>query len=306
MDLNATVLIVDDDPGLRLALKDRFEHWGCRVSEAAEGREALAACAKTQFDLIVLDLTMPGMSGLEVLDRLAADECEADGVVLTAHGSVGMAVQALQKGAADFLTKPADFDLLAQVATRARDKRKLQRSCAALAARFIAVAREVAANLNLVADPYVFYLVANVQVIGDQVIIGNLLHVERLPGLLVPGLKVAGEYTVPELDLVQQLAGRCITPDHADIHHIQVVIGPKVHTAVAVVVPVRHNHASERVLVFGFDPVVDAVIGGVEGSLAGLRLSRLFENFRTKIDIAWQSVPVPERHKQHHEARQDR
>ncbi len=135
MDLKATILIVDDDAALREALRDRFEHWGCQVSLAADGREALAACTKSTFDLMLLDLSMPGMGGLEVLQRLRPEGYDGDIVVLTAHGSVNRAVEALQAGATDFLTKPADFELLAQVTTRALDNRKLRRSCAALAER---------------------------------------------------------------------------------------------------------------------------------------------------------------------------
>ena len=133
MELNADVLIVDDDAGLRLALQDRFEHWGCQVKLAGDGHEALAICGRRSFDLILLDLSMPGMGGMEVLEKLRADDYPGDIVVLTAHGSVSRAVEALQAGASDFLTKPADFDLLAQVTTRALDNRRLRLSRDALA-----------------------------------------------------------------------------------------------------------------------------------------------------------------------------
>jgi DNA-binding NtrC family response regulator len=135
MELNAMILIVDDDASLRQALRDRFVHWGCDVTQAADGREALAACAKRSFDLVLLDLSMPGMDGLEVLQRLRADEYDGDIVVLTAHGSVNKAVEALRAGATDFLTKPADFELLARVTSRALENRLVRRSCAALADR---------------------------------------------------------------------------------------------------------------------------------------------------------------------------
>ncbi len=135
MKLDSKVLIVDDDDGLRLALIDRFEHWGCRVSQAASGQEALAACRKRIFDLVLLDLSMPGMGGFEVLEELRGSDYPADIVVLTAHGSMETAVKALKLGATDFLTKPADFDLLAQVAVRARNNRRLQLSRDALAER---------------------------------------------------------------------------------------------------------------------------------------------------------------------------
>jgi DNA-binding NtrC family response regulator len=134
-DLKAKVLIVDDDDALRRALKDRFEFWGCDVSLAADGREALAAAAKCGFDLILLDLSMPVMDGFEVLDQLKKDGHPADVVVLSAHGSVDRVVRALQDGADDFLTKPADFDLLEQVVHKAVERRRMKRSLAALAER---------------------------------------------------------------------------------------------------------------------------------------------------------------------------
>lgn len=135
MVIKAEILIVDDDAGLRLALKDRFKHWGCQVQLAADGMEALAICAKRSFDLILLDLSMPGMNGIEVLTRLRKDEFSGDIVVLTADGSVHRAVEALKLGASDFLTKPADFELLNQITTRALDRRRLQMSHDALAAQ---------------------------------------------------------------------------------------------------------------------------------------------------------------------------
>lgn len=134
-DLKAKVLIVDDDEALRRALKDRFEFWGCEVSLAADGREALAAAAKCGFDLILLDLSMPVMDGFEVLAQLKKDGHPADVVVLSAHGSVDRVVKALQDGADDFLTKPADFDLLEQVVHKAVERRRMKRSLAALTER---------------------------------------------------------------------------------------------------------------------------------------------------------------------------
>jgi DNA-binding NtrC family response regulator len=133
MELKADVLIVDDDAALRLALQDRFEYWGCQVQLAADGHEALAVCAERAFDLILLDLSMPGLGGMEVLQALRADKFAGDIVVLTAHGSVSRAVEALRAGASDFLTKPADFELLAQVTSRALNQRRLQKTRDALA-----------------------------------------------------------------------------------------------------------------------------------------------------------------------------
>ncbi len=133
--MKASVLIVDDDDILRRALSDRCRHWGHAVEAAADGHEALALAERTSFDLIVLDLAMPGLGGLEVLDRLRAGDCSADIVVLSAHGSVENAVEAVKHGAADFLTKPADFDLLARVIDRALERRRLTRVSATASGR---------------------------------------------------------------------------------------------------------------------------------------------------------------------------
>ena len=70
------------------------------------------------FDLVFLDLAMPGMGGMEALEKLKEQSCSADIVVLTAHGSVEKAVEAIKGGAADFLIKPADFELLQRIIAR--------------------------------------------------------------------------------------------------------------------------------------------------------------------------------------------
>ena len=131
--MRANVLIVDDDAGLRRALADRLRFWEHAAAEAADGRQALAALAEREFDLVLLDLSMPGMGGMEVLRELQQTGCRADVVVLTAHGSVEAAVEAIKLGAADFLAKPADFELLRAVIERSLEKRRLQSLNRALA-----------------------------------------------------------------------------------------------------------------------------------------------------------------------------
>ena len=125
--MKANVLIVDDDAGLRRALADRLDFWGHATEQAADGEAALEAVARREFDLILLDLTMPRMTGMEVLRSLRESGCAADVVILTAHGSIGNAVEAIRLGAADFLLKPADFDLLKAVVERSIEKRQLQK-----------------------------------------------------------------------------------------------------------------------------------------------------------------------------------
>jgi two-component system response regulator HydG len=124
--MQASILIVDDDADLRRALGDRLRHWGHQVVAAADGEAALQEVAQRAFDLILLDLAMPRLSGLEVLEELRAREVDGDVVVLTAHGSVEKAVEAIKRGAEDFLAKPADFELLRKIIERSLDRRRLR------------------------------------------------------------------------------------------------------------------------------------------------------------------------------------
>jgi DNA-binding NtrC family response regulator len=125
--MKAAVLIVDDDAALRRALGDRFRFWGHSVTCVGSGAKAIAEAERKSFDLILLDLAMPVMDGMAVLKKLRTMECEADIVVLTAHGSLERAVEAMKHGADDFLSKPADFELLKRIVERALEKRQLKR-----------------------------------------------------------------------------------------------------------------------------------------------------------------------------------
>ena len=93
------ILVVDDEEDVRTFLTMVFEDAGAEVVTASDGDQAVAMASEHQPDLISLDLSMPGISGMEVLRRLQADGCSADVVVLTAHGSVEAAVSALKAGA---------------------------------------------------------------------------------------------------------------------------------------------------------------------------------------------------------------
>jgi DNA-binding NtrC family response regulator len=100
------LLIVDDDETLRQTLWRRFERLGLAVTAAASGEEALAEAAKARFDVALLDLHLPGISGIEVLEQLKERQPELEALMLTAHGSIETAIQAMKRGAYDYLTKP--------------------------------------------------------------------------------------------------------------------------------------------------------------------------------------------------------
>jgi DNA-binding NtrC family response regulator len=130
--LNARILIVDDEPMLRRLMSDRMQYWDCTTEEASTGEEALEMLDKKSYDLVLLDLKMPGISGIDVLTRMRERNDDTDVVVLTAHGSVEAAVEAIQGGAADFLLKPADFKLVHNTVSRVLESRRLTRAHDAL------------------------------------------------------------------------------------------------------------------------------------------------------------------------------
>ena len=106
------ILIVDDEPAHRLMLRAHLEQAGFQVLEAALGQEALDRLAAEPVDLILLDLMMPGLAGLEVLEQLSAHGHAAPAIIMTAYGTIDSAVKALKIGAEDYLTKPLDTDEL--------------------------------------------------------------------------------------------------------------------------------------------------------------------------------------------------
>jgi len=100
------VLVVDDDDDVRSFLVDALDLAGHTVAEAADGKAALVALKKTGFAVVLTDLTMPGMDGLELLRTIKADQPEVEVVMLTGNGTIGTAVEAMRAGAFDYLTKP--------------------------------------------------------------------------------------------------------------------------------------------------------------------------------------------------------
>ena len=109
------ILIVDDEPNVRLMLRTTLESSGYQVREAADGSGALGHLRVSPCDLVVLDLRMPRMDGMETLRRLRAEGDCTPVVMLTAHGSIPDAVAAMKLGAIDFLTKPITPQALREV-----------------------------------------------------------------------------------------------------------------------------------------------------------------------------------------------
>jgi two-component system response regulator FlrC len=122
----ARVLVVDDEAGLRTFLAETLEQEGHDVVQAVDGLDAERRLAERTFDLVITDLKMPGKDGMALLRQLRAEQPETEVVVLTAHGTVDTAVQAMKLGAFDYLQKPLGGpDELALVAQRALERRGL-------------------------------------------------------------------------------------------------------------------------------------------------------------------------------------
>jgi DNA-binding NtrC family response regulator len=121
------LLVVDDDDHLREMLVKWAERHGMRVTAAASAEEALANTTQTCCDVALLDLHLPGLSGLDLLDRLKAEQPEMEVLLLTAHGSIETAIQAMKRGAYDYLTKPFQFAEVEVHVQKAFEKVQLQR-----------------------------------------------------------------------------------------------------------------------------------------------------------------------------------
>jgi len=126
------VLVVDDEPVQRDILRLTLESEGHAVEVASGGRRALAALAAAEFDLVLTDLKMPDLGGVGLLERLARDQPGTCVILLTAHGSIDSAVQAMKLGAFDYLTKPLDRDVLLLAVDRALERSRLLRENRAL------------------------------------------------------------------------------------------------------------------------------------------------------------------------------
>src|ERR1017187_4838965 len=116
----AAVLIADDDPAIRLVVRHRLEADGHRVEEAVDSSGALAALRSNRFDVALLDIIMPGTGGLDVLSAAHAEAVRTLIIVITAASTMNNAVEAMKRGAHDYLTKPfANLDLVAAAVRRA-------------------------------------------------------------------------------------------------------------------------------------------------------------------------------------------
>jgi DNA-binding NtrC family response regulator len=121
------VLVVDDEPEVTFALQAYFLGEGYEMLTALDGLQAMRYIRERPMDLVLLDMKMPGVNGLEVLKFLHAHSPPTKVIVVTAYGSLENAVQAMREGASDFITKPYDPAHLEVVIDRALERERLHR-----------------------------------------------------------------------------------------------------------------------------------------------------------------------------------
>jgi DNA-binding response OmpR family regulator len=119
------ILIVDDEKNICLTLSQALEVLGVEIDTALDGEEALVKLEKKEFGLILLDLRMPGMDGMEVLRRVREIRPNIRVIILTAHGTIESAVEAMKLGAVDFIQKPFSPDEIRELVSRVMDREKL-------------------------------------------------------------------------------------------------------------------------------------------------------------------------------------
>ncbi len=161
--MNPRALVVDDDAAVRYTLRGMLEHSKLDVEEAVDGQDGLARLESGEFDLVITDLRMPRMDGLELLTRIRARPgTQPKVIVITAHGSERHAVEAIKNGAFDYFKKPFEMDELMAVVHRATD-----------AVRLTAEVERLSSELNLsrslvFASPAMSRLAVLVQRIGPR------------------------------------------------------------------------------------------------------------------------------------------
>ncbi|ACN16882.1 two-component response regulator (CheY-like receiver domain and a winged-helix DNA-binding domain) [Desulforapulum autotrophicum HRM2] len=122
--LNTRLMIVDDEERFLKTTKGLMEKRKCIVSTALSGIEALEILAKQEMDVVILDVKMPGMDGVEVLRRIKQTHPLVEVIMLTGHSTTESAVEGMKLGAFDYLLKPCDINILFSKVMEAVDKKQ--------------------------------------------------------------------------------------------------------------------------------------------------------------------------------------
>ncbi|NQV52396.1 MAG: sigma-54-dependent Fis family transcriptional regulator [Flavobacteriales bacterium] len=119
------VLIIDDERPIRSTLREILEYEKLDIEEAEDGKKGMELFLKTDFDVVLCDIKMPGMDGVEVLERMQASKPDVPVIMISGHGTIETAVDSLKKGAYDYISKPPDLNRLLVSVRNALDRKVL-------------------------------------------------------------------------------------------------------------------------------------------------------------------------------------
>ncbi|QDS87953.1 Transcriptional regulatory protein ZraR [Rosistilla ulvae] len=161
------VLVVDDQQSMCELTKDAIEPHDFSVEWFTDPLEAFAAFQRNQFDVVLTDMQMKGLNGIELCDRIVSSRSDVPVVVMTAFGSMETAIGAIRAGAYDFVTKPLDFEMLALTLGRAVERRDMQQQIRLLSQQ-VAAARRGSLDQILGESPVMLRLADQVRQIADS------------------------------------------------------------------------------------------------------------------------------------------
>jgi two-component system, NtrC family, nitrogen regulation response regulator NtrX len=121
----ANILVIDDERSIRNSLKEVLEYEKHKIDLSSDGIEGLELLKKNEYDVVLLDIKMPGMDGIEVLDNIMAEPRDIPVIMISGHGNIDTAVEAIKKGAYDYIEKPLDLNRLLITIRNALDKSQL-------------------------------------------------------------------------------------------------------------------------------------------------------------------------------------
>jgi DNA-binding NtrC family response regulator len=132
MKTPASILLVDDDSAFRHVMSGELRRLGFDVATAGSGEEAIASLARQEREIVLLDLRLPGLNGLETLQQIRADHPSTEVIMLTGHGSIDTAIESVRAGAFDYITKPCPLDEIQIRVQRAVERRALRQRASLL------------------------------------------------------------------------------------------------------------------------------------------------------------------------------
>ena len=121
----AKILVVDDEPSIRKTLREILEFEKYEVDEAVDGLDCMVKLKKSEYDVIIMDIKMPKMDGMEALERVQLLASDTPVIMISGHANIDTAVDAVKKGAFDFIAKPPDLNRMLITVRNAMDKSSL-------------------------------------------------------------------------------------------------------------------------------------------------------------------------------------